>query len=309
MAACTTCERREAFFSRSYSGERLCRKCFCESVERRVRTTISRYEMLEPDDRTAVAVSGGKDSVSLLHIMASIEKGFPKASLCAVMVNEGIKGYRDEAMRIAVRNFRKLGVEYTTVSFEDLYGHALDEIVAMSRDSKLTPCSYCGVLRRRALNTAAKLVNADKIATAHNLDDEAQTYILNIIHGDPLRVLRVKPVLTPVQPGLVRRIKPLCEVPEREVALYAYIKRIAFQSVPCPYAGSALRNDVRNILNRLEEKHPGMKYTIFRSVEKIRDALEESVPKVELKACEVCGEPTLGGICQACQILQGLRIL
>jgi len=309
MVACTVCKRGEAFFQRPYSGESLCKSCFCRSIETKVKATISKYEMLEPDDRLAVAVSGGKDSVSLLHIMTKTEKEFPKASLSAIIVDEGIKGYRDEAAKIAIDNCGKLGVEYRTVSFKDLYDYTLDEIVEMTKNAELTPCSYCGVLRRKALNIGARSAKADKMATAHNLDDEAQTYLINIIHGDPFRVLRVKPVLAPTQPDLVQRIKPFCEVPEREIALYAYVKRISFQSVPCPYAATALRNDVRNTLNRLEHKHPGMKYTICRSVEKIRNALEGSGLKVELKSCEICGGPTTGRICQTCQILQDLRII
>lgn len=307
MTTCTVCKRREAFFLRAYSGELLCRRCFCQSIERKVRTTISRYKMFEPDDKVAVAVSGGKDSLSLLHIMAKIESEFPKASLSAVIVDEGIKGYRDEAMRIATRNCERLGVEYLTVSFKELYGYTLDEIVKVTKDARLTPCSYCGILRRRAINVEARSAGADKVATAHNLDDETQTALLNIIHGDPLRILRVKPVQTPVQPGLIQRVKPVCEVPEREIALYAYVKQIEFQSVPCPYAGFALRNDVRNILNRLEEKHPGMKYTIYRSVEKIRTVLQETGMKAELRSCEICGEPTVKEICQTCWILQELK--
>ena len=307
MTTCTLCRRREAFFLRAYSGERLCRRCFCLSIERKVKTAISKYGMFEPDDRIAVAVSGGKDSLSLLHILSKIEKSFPKATLTAVIVDEGIKGYRDEAMKIAKKNCEKSDVGHIIVSFKELYGYALDEIAEMTEDTKLTPCSYCGVLRRRAINTAAKLAGASKVATAHNLDDETQTALLNIIHGDPIRILRVKPMLDPIQPGLVQRVKPLCEVPEREVALYAYVKKIAFQSLPCPYSGSALRNDVRGILNRLEEKHPGMKYTIHRSMEKIRSLLEQSKLKTALSDCEKCGEPTVGKICQTCQILEALK--
>ena len=98
---CTVCKHREAFFLRPYSGEKLCKKCFLNSIEDKVRATIAKYSMLEFDDKIAVAVSGGKDSVSLLHILAKIERGYPKASLAAVTVDEGIKGYRDEALKIA----------------------------------------------------------------------------------------------------------------------------------------------------------------------------------------------------------------
>jgi uncharacterized protein (TIGR00269 family) len=99
-------------------------------------------------------------------------------------------------------------------------------------------------------------------------------------------------------------VKPFCEIPEKETALYAYVKRIKFQSVPCPYASEALRNDVRVMLNRLEEKHAGMKFTIFSSIERIRPALEEVVKKEGLGECVECGEPTTGKVCVTCQMLR-----
>lgn len=308
MSMCTLCKKREAVFMRPYSGERLCRRCFCKSIENKVRATISRYEMFQPDDKIMVGVSGGKDSVTLLHILTKIEKAFPDAPLCAVTVDEGIKGYRDEALKFAVENCRKLGIEHILTSFKQMYGYGLDEIVNMIQKKELTPCSYCGVLRRRALNTTAREAGVDKLATAHNLDDETQTMILNILHGDALRIARVKPVLTVVHPKLVPRVKPFCEVPEREVAFYAYLKKIEFQGVPCPYAGTALRNDVRTILNRLEEKHAGMKFTVFRSMERIRPALEAMAEEVKLRECKKCGEPTVGELCKPCQMLEKLSI-
>lgn len=275
---CSICKRKEAFFFRRYSGEKLCRKCFAESIEEKVRATIAKYKMFNFDDRIAVAVSGGKDSVSLLHILAKIERDYPKASLVAITVDEGIRGYRDEALEIAVENCRKLGIDHYTVSFKELYGYTLDEIVekTVKTKSELTPCAYCGVLRRRALNIAARDLKADKIATAHTLDDETQTVLLNIFHGDVLRIAREKPVTDEKHPKLVQKVKPFCEIPEKETALYAYVKKIRFQSTPCPYAQEALRNDIRVMLNRIEEKHAGTKFTIFKAIEKIRPALEKN---------------------------------
>jgi uncharacterized protein (TIGR00269 family) len=305
-AMCTVCRRKEAFFFRPYSGEKLCRSCFAESIEAKARATISKYKMLEFDDRIAVAVSGGKDSVSLLHVLAKIERDYPKASLVAVTVDEGIKGYRDEALKIAVENCKKLGVEHRVVSFMKLYGYTLDEIVERLRqrgDDGLTPCAYCGVLRRKALNIAARKLKADKLATAHTLDDEAQTTLLNIFHGDVLRIAREKPVTDEVDPKLVQKVKPFCEIPEKETALYAYARKIRFQSTPCPYASEALRNDVRVMLNRMEERHAGIKFTIFRSIERIRPVLEEVAEKEGLGECSECGEPTTGKICRTCQML------
>jgi uncharacterized protein (TIGR00269 family) len=307
VAVCTVCKREEAFFFRPYSGEKLCRKCFTKSIEEKVRTTIVKYKMLKFDDRIGVAVSGGKDSVSLLHILAKIEHGYPKTSLAAVTVDEGIKGYRDEALKIAAENCQKLGIEHHVVSFKELYGYRLDEIVKslkQKRNSDLTPCAYCGVLRRKALNIAARNLKADKLATAHTLDDETQTILLNIFHGDVLRIAREKPATDEAHPKLVQKVKPFCEIPEKETALYAYVRKIKFQSMPCPYASEALRNDVRTMLNRMEEKHAGIKFTIFKSIQKIRPALENIASKEGLRECNECGEPTTERTCRTCQMLK-----
>jgi uncharacterized protein (TIGR00269 family) len=301
------CKRRESFFFRPYSGERLCKKCFVESVEAKVRGTIAKYGMFSFDDRIAVAVSGGKDSISLLHILAKMERFHPKASLAAVTVDEGIKGYRDEALAIAAANCKKLGITHHVVSFKELYGFTLDEIVARAQrkgERELTSCAYCGVLRRRALNVAARDVDADKIATAHTLDDEVQTILLNIFHGDILRLAKEKPMTDKAHPRFVQKVKPFCEIPEKESALYAYVKKIKFQDTPCPYASEALRNDVRFMLNRMEEKHAGTKFTVFKSIERIRPALDEIAKKADFKECIECGEPASSDLCKACEMLR-----
>jgi uncharacterized protein (TIGR00269 family) len=310
LLKCTRCKKRLAIFFRPYSGESLCQHCFITSVEGQVKRIISKYAMFKPDDRIAIAVSGGKDSVALLHILTKIEKQFPAAEVIAITIDEGIKGYRDEAIRIAKENCKILGVEHVICSFKDLYGYTLDEIVKITRDREMGPCSYCGVLRRRALNIASRKVEADKLATAHNLDDEAQTILLNVIHGDVTRIARVEPVLCAEPPlKFIPRVKPICEIPENEVALYAYLLGIKFQSTPCPYIGTALRHEIRQILNRLETRHPGVKFTIIRMAEKIRPMLKKGLTPVELQRCRVCGEPTTGNICKPCEALRKLDFL
>ncbi|MEM2099590.1 MAG: TIGR00269 family protein [Candidatus Bathyarchaeia archaeon] len=307
MLKCTACRHREAFFNRSYSGERLCRRCFVESIEAKVRATTARYGMFKFNDRIAVAVSGGKDSLSLLNVLVKIERARPKASLVAITVDEGIKGYRDEALAIAADYCKKLGVEHHVVSFKKLYGFTLDELVERKQKrtyTELTSCAYCGILRRRALNVAAREVNASKIATAHTLDDEVQTILLNIFHGDISRLAKEKPVTDNAHERFVVKVKPFCEIPEKESALYAYVKKIPFQSTPCPYASEALRNDIRVMLNRIEEKHAGTKFTIFSTVERMRSALNGIARKSEYEECRECGEPASKGLCKVCQILK-----
>jgi len=302
---CDVCRRREVFFFRPYSGVRLCKPCFVKSIENKTRATISKYRMFQFDDRIAIGVSGGKDSTSLLHILAKIEREYPKASLVAITVDEGIKGYRDEALKIAAENCRKLKIEHVTISFKKLFGYTFDQMINRLKrkaDVRQTPCAFCGVMRRKALNIAARDIKADKLATAHTLDDETQTILLNIFHGDVLRIAKEKPVTDEVHPKLVRRIKPFCEVPEKETALYAYVKGIKFQNTPCPYASEALRNDARMIVDMLEEKHPGIMFTIFNSIERIRPALEELAREEGLGECIECGEPSTDKVCRTCQM-------
>lgn len=307
---CRACKRRLAFFFRPYSGEKLCRKCFAESIEAKVRATIAKHHMFKYSDKIAVAVSGGKDSLSLLHILSKMERHHPKSSLVAITVDEGIRGYRDEALQLTVESCKELGITQHTVSFKEIYGLTLDEVVARSRKKaamKLTSCSYCGVLRRRALNVAAHEVGADKIATAHTLDDEVQTALMNIFRGDISRLTKEKPVTDNVHKRLVQKVKPLCEIPERESALYAYVKKIRFQDTPCPYASEAFRNEIRSMINQMEASHAGTKFTVSKAMERIRPTLSELGKKEGYRECIECGEPASAQLCKVCEMLKDLR--
>ncbi len=191
-----------------------------------------------------------------------------------------------------------------------LYGFSLDEIVqkaAKQRKNELTACAYCGVLRRRAINAGARQVKATKIATGHTLDDESQTVLMNILRGDIARLAKEKPVSDEVHPLFVQKIKPFCEILERESALYTYVKKIPFQDTPCPYATEALRNDIRGMLNRMEEKHAGTKFTVSRAMEKLRPAVEETVKKERFQTCRECGEPSAQELCKTCELLRFIR--
>ena len=307
---CSFCGRSETVFVRAYSGEKLCKRCFPKAIEDRVRAAISEYSMFEFDNKILVAVSGGKDSVGLLHALASIERRFPKASLLAVSIDEGIKGYRDEALRIASENCELLGVEHNILSFDNLFGVTLDEVVQKARKlpsaKRLGTCSYCGVLRRRALDLAAKKLEVDALALGHNLDDIVQTYLLNIVHGDVWRVHDFGVVSIDSDGLFVRRVRPFCLVPEKETAFYAYLKNIKFQSVACPYAGEALRNDARYWLNRLEQRHAGSLFTVLRSFEKIGKAMGQR--EREFSVCEHCGGPC-GANESACMTCKSLKKL
>jgi uncharacterized protein (TIGR00269 family) len=304
---CSVCDR-EAVYRRPYSGESLCRRCFSQSIEQRTRHTISRFKMFRPDDHIALALSGGKDSVSLLQVLSVIEDAFPRSTLSAILIDEGVDGYRGEAKAIAQENCTRLNVPLHVYSFKTIYGSSLDEIAeAATARGSLSICSYCGVLRRKALNVAAKAVGASKLALAHNLDDEVQSMVLSLLRGDLAGLARVNPVLEDVE-GFVQRVKPFCEILEREIAFYAYVTDVRFQRTPCPYRESSMRSDVRRFINGLEGTHAGITYGLAGSLKKIRGTLKDVDARSDVRQCHACGEPSAGTLCRACQSLEELGL-
>src|SRR5881296_4139526 len=302
IALCSICKHGQAFYRRQYEGVNLCRSCFKESVEKKVRRTISNWKMFSPEDHVAVAVSGGKDSLALLMVLKKLTIRFPRTRITAVTVDEGIESYREEAVKLASDYCQTLGVEHEVISFKELFGSELDTYLKDKKE-RLTACSYCGVFRRKAINVAARRVGATKIATAHNLDDVVQTYLLNLFQGDVDRFARFSPVLHDPRGGFLPRVKPLCEVPEKEVALYGYVEGLTFQSASCPYMMEALRNELRTVLNRLEIAHPGVVFSAYRAMTRLRALAEPNVAPSELHACRSCGEPTTLELCEACRMV------
>ncbi len=303
MGECLRC-RGKAFYTRPYSGETLCSSCFTDSIMEKTRKTISKYRMVTRGDRIAVAVSGGKDSLSLLKAMKSLSEagGY---HLVAISVDEGVAGYRDEALSHARSLTKELGVEHHTVSYKQLFGFSLDEALDWKDERETSSCSFCGVFRRRAIDEAAVAADASVVATAHNLDDFVQTFLMNLMHGDVARLGWLDPNYSD-DSFPVRRVKPFMEIYEQEVALFAFQSGVQFQSVSCPYMHEGLRSEVRDYLNRMEADHPGIKNVLLRSSLDVisryaREGDKHSIP------CSNCGKPSSSGLCNVCRMQAEIR--
>jgi uncharacterized protein (TIGR00269 family) len=293
---CSKCSER-AIVSLRYFGLHLCQGHFIQDFEKRVAETLQRNDMVKDGERIAVAVSGGKDSTALLFCLHRI-LAKRDVQLVAVTVDEGIAGYRNDTIKAARAIAEKLGIEQHIVCFKEEYGSNLDEMV---QGKKVAPCTYCGVFRKNALNRAAKRLGVDKVATGHNLDDEAQSIMMNYLKGDFERLMRFRP--RRAQAGLVPRIKPLREIPEKEIALYCMVNGVFAQSRECPYANLSLRADVRDMMNSLESQFPGTKQSTLQGFEKIVQSAQGSFSQMELAACKECGEPCVRELCKACELL------
>jgi cytoplasmic tRNA 2-thiolation protein 1 len=298
MADCARC-RGAPFFTRRYSGETLCSRCFKESIVDKTRRTVSKYKMIGPGDRVAVAVSGGKDSLALLKVLYELYHQ-RKNQIVAISVDEGVAGYRDEALDHARSVFAELGIEYEVVSYKEIFGFSLDEALDWEDDRDVSSCSFCGVFRRRAIDEAAARVKASVVATAHNLDDYVQTFMLNLMHGDVARLGWLDPAHADVS-FPIRRVKPFMEIYEEEVALYAYQTGVPFQSVSCPYMHEGLRSEVRDYLNMVEANHPGIKNVMLRSSLDVISRYAHTSDKRSVP-CSNCGNPSSNGLCNVCRM-------
>lgn len=291
-----------AIIHQRYSGMHLCKDHFKDDVERKIKGTIRRHGMIEKNDTIAVALSGGKDSIVALYILNSLFGERPDIQLTAISIDEGIKGYRAKTIKTAKEVCKAIGIPHTIISFAEKFGATLNEM--MKQGTGLTPCSLCGVFRRILLNKTAKTLGATKVATGHNLDDEAQAVLLNLLRGDVDRLARLLPAR--VQPGLIPRIKPLRNVPEKEVGLYALLDELPINLDECPYTGRSMRGEIREMLNDFEVKHPGTKYALMRSFDKISGVLRREWIQADLLQCGICGEPTTNNVCRACKLLKML---
>jgi len=283
-AGCEVCGAEPVY---SYLGIRLCREHYIEYFEEKVLETIREHRLIRPGEHVAVAVSGGKDSLSLLYLLNKYRDSLG-ISLTALIIDEGIRGYRDLTIEDFRRINSRLGARYRLISYEEVFGHSLDEIIMIARERGLPryPCSYCGVFRRYLLNIGARIVGADVLATGHNLDDMIQTYLLNMVTNSMERILHLLPRTSGADhPLLVPRVKPFYRALEMETTLYSLLMGLYPRFIECVYAPEALRNDVRSYINALEEerpgtKRPGTKYKIMNSLEELIEKYGPGVARI-----------------------------
>jgi len=274
---------------------------FIADVELRVADTVKTQQMIVRQDRVAVALSGGKDSTALLLLLHHLLPEWDGVRLIAITVDEGIAGYREETIQSAEQLTSRLGIEHHSISFTALFGDSLD-VILTGRETQA--CSICGVLRKKALVVGAQLAGATKLATGHNLDDEAQSVLMNVFRGDLQRLVRNSRLDSSGK--FIPRIKPLSRISEKEIAAYLILND-AWRELPeCPYTRYALRREVRSILSGFEYRHPGTMLHLMRSKEKIERYCKGSMISEALHSCHECGDPCSGDLCQVCLLRQSL---
>lgn len=288
-----------------YSGEKLCKAHFSEYFENKVFRTIRQFELIGKEESIGVALSGGKDSLSVLHILSKLSADNPKIKICAIAVDEGIHGYRGKTLEKAKDFCEKSGVKLRIFSYKQEFGLTLDEMLKIL---DVKPCSICGVFRRYLLNKKSKELRLTKLATGHNLDDECQSIIMNQMKNNTMASARLGPKVGLVQDDkFVQRIKPLYLCTEKEVTTYAFINGLLDGFNECPNVPQSFRAQVRDMLNNLENKYPGTKYSTVNSFLQTLPLLKQQFRADAIKICARCSEPSANEICNACAYLERLK--
>lgn len=303
---CELCHKNVANLKRPKTHEMSCKPCFYEAFETEIHETIIKEKIFQRGEKVAIAVSGGKDSTVLAHIMKLLNDKYNYGlDLFLLSIDEGIKGYRDDSLETVKRNKTEYQLPLKILSYSDLYNWTMDEIV--KQVGTKNNCSFCGVFRRQALDRGCEFLNVNKMVTGHNADDIAETVLMNILRGDVARLQRcVSAVTFNTGGGQVPRAKPFKYTYEKEIVLYAFYKKLDYFSTECTYSVNAYRGFARELIKDLERIRPQSIIDIILSAEQFCFNQEKVTHQV-LQHCEKCGYISSQKLCRACILLEGLN--
>ncbi|MBN2458610.1 TIGR00269 family protein [Candidatus Woesearchaeota archaeon] len=293
------------------SAETLSDQAFRNLVEKKVRRTIRKHRLFTLKDRIAVAVSGGKDSVVCMYILKKM--GY---SIRAVTIDPGIGKYSQENLKNLKSICKRYEIALDVISFKEELGMGIRKILSKMRSEGIdySACMICGILKRYLLNRYAKENSFVAIATGHNLDDEAQAFLMNVFRNDFRLAVRQgpKPGITR-SAGFVQRVKPLYNISEQEIIRYSKAMRFPVYYGICPLSTDAYRRQFIAILDGFEKKHPSVKYNILGFQEIMAKGIKstghgKSGNGTRVGRCERCGEPSSNSVCKACHIMEKLEL-
>jgi len=299
---------------------------FVKNFENHVKQTIHKYKLLTKKDKVLVACSGGKDSTIVLYILNKF--GYKPEAL---IIDLEIGKWSDENLEnlkynIMTRNgvFGNLqgkDIPLHVISPREIFGTSVCYLKSLAKENAgITSCMICGVMKKWLLNKKARELNATKIATGHNMDDEAQNLILNMLKGNPEMCANLGPMTGKIKDKLfVDRIKPLYFTPEADIRRYSELMGFKIQYDRCPCSVDGYRKEIRAMLNELEKKHPGIKENLVKNlaaVKKVRTPMRykkligngtRKSGNESILYCESCGEPARNRTCRLCQILACIK--
>jgi uncharacterized protein (TIGR00269 family) len=301
---CKKCGRKAAANMRQHKLA-LCQDHYLEWVPEQTERFIHKYRMFSHEDRVLVAVSGGKDSLSLWDLLNRL--GYKVDGLYIGLGIDGGSGYSNMSHGYAHRFANRHGVALHVVDIEKEYGQPIPVLAESSQRGHGKPCAVCGLVKRHIMNRVARDMGYNVLATGHNLDDEAAVLFGNTLQWSGDFLLRQGPVLSE-RAGLARKVKPLCRFYEREMAAYALMRGIEYIYEECPYAEGSTSIYYKSVLNRLENDRPGTKLNFYLRFLEAREQglfVDRPPAAAALHPCFQCSQPTSApGLCAFCRMIQ-----
>lgn len=300
---CKTCGAKASVNMRQHKLA-LCSEHYLQWLPDQTQRFIEKYSMFSRQERILVAVSGGKDSLSLWDILNRL--GYAADGLYIGLGIDGGVGYSAESRGYAQRFADSRGLQLHVVEMSEAHGHSIPELAQSNRRGQGRPCSVCGLSKRHVLNGAARDLGYNVLATGHNLDDEAAVLFGNTLQWSVDFMRRQGPVLS-AESGFVRKVKPLCRFYEREMAAYALLSGIEYIYDECPHSVGSTSLYYKDLLNQLETDRPGAKLAFYLRFLEAKATGSFSVPAepgLTLFACVRCGQPTSNeGLCSFCRMI------
>jgi len=237
-------------------------------IEQRFNKGVVKYRLMEDGDKILVGLSGGKDSLALLDLLARRSRILkPRFSVYAAHIRLSNIAYESDEQYL--RQFaEERGVRFVLceTSFD------------ASTDTRKSPCFLCSWNRRKALFTVAKELGCNKIALGHHMDDILETLLMNITFQGAFGTMPPKLVMKKFEMTLIR---PLCLVHERDLAELAAARGFRKQIRNCPYERDSHRTDMKEVLRRLEELNPEARYSLWGSMTNVQEELLPSPATAE----------------------------
>ena len=276
-----------------------CADDFLDFFRKQALEAIRKWKMFSKEDRLLVAVSGGKDSLGLWDVLT--QEGYETTGL---YLDLGIFDYSKVSRAKCEAFALDRGAKLLIVSVEEEVGASIPNV---TQATHRPTCSACGLSKRYLMNKVALEHDCTVVATGHNLDDEAATLFGSVLHWQTEAMARQAPVLPVTHEMLVRRVKPLFRLTERETATYAFLRGIDYVVEECPFSTDAVSIFYKELLNQLEGRSPGSKHNFYLGyLERARPAFEK-LDAVPLTACLRCGQTTTGEICAFCRLAEQVK--